>query len=201
MTHDCRNFILTIITAVYLVLLFAATLFGMNINTTTSASRQGFSNWTASQIKRSHADIQNSTKALVSTISSSGSWSYSWKTFIITAACLLISMPLLLTIRDLFRLAYRVTTYYVIYWRVFAIFPSVAFYFFSIFESFVRPLIPNAYPSLTCNFLLLLFMARFRQWLYQRLFVLIPTPRLIFMTFNWETPVMLYTWLSFFYFN
>ena len=86
LTHNRRNFILTIIAAVYIPLSFAATFFGMNINTTTSAGPQGFSNWTASWIDSSPADIQNSTKALVSTVGSSGALSYSWKTFIINGS-------------------------------------------------------------------------------------------------------------------
>lgn len=197
MTHNRRNFILTIIAAIYLPLSFAATMFGMNINSTTSASPQGFSNWTASWIESSPADIQNSTKALVSTVGSSGPRSYSWRSFIITAACLLVSIPLSLSIEGLLRLAYRGTTYYVIYWRVFAVFPSAAFIYFSIF--------PMAFLSLACNFLLLLFIyyqgLRGNKSLSEWLFLLIPTPALIFVTFRWGYPVMLYTWLLLFYFD
>jgi hypothetical protein len=73
----------------------------------------------------------------VSTIGSSGTQRYSWKTFIITALCLLITLPLSLGIGGVLRLAYRGTTYYATYWRIFAIFPSVAFIFFSIFGWFL----------------------------------------------------------------
>lgn len=203
MTHNRRNFILTIIAAVYLPLSFAATFFGMNINTTTSASPQGFSNWTASWIENSPADIQNSTKALVSTVGSSGPLSYSWKTFIITAACLLVSIPLSLTIGGLLRLAYRGTTYYVTYWRIFAVFPSVAFIFYSIFGN--SPWLPfaNAYISLTCNLFLLIFVVlriyqagRGNKGLNYWLVMLAFTPGPICMTFIFGiVPSMLIPWL------
>lgn len=201
MTHNRRNFILTIIAAVYLPLSFAATLFGMNINTTTSESPQGFSNWTASWIESSPADIQNSTKALVSTVGSSGPRSFSWKTFIITAACLLMSIPLSLTIGGLLRLAYRVTTYYVIYWRVFAIFPSAAFIFCSVCGGFVMESVLTRYLSLTCNLLLLLFVFHRVRVLHYWLVVMIPTPALVFFNFWLGSPMILYTWFWIFYFE
>lgn len=154
MTHNRRNFILTIIAAVNLPLSFAATLFGMNINNTTSTGPQGFSNWTASWIDSSLAEIQNST---VSTVGSSGPLTYDWKIFFITAACLLVSIPFSLTIGGILRLAYRSTTHYVTYWRIFAVFPNVAFIFFSIFGNTPPPSIPWLY--LVCNSLLFSFMA------------------------------------------
>jgi hypothetical protein len=63
LTHNRRNFILTIVAAIYLPLSFATSFFGMNMNTTTSAGPQGFSNWTTSWIEDSPDNIQNSTKA------------------------------------------------------------------------------------------------------------------------------------------
>lgn len=157
MTHNRRNFILTIIAAVYLPLSFTATFFGMNMNTRTSAGPQGFSNWTAYWIDNSPADIQNSTKALVSTVGSSAALNYSWETFIISAACLLFTLPLSLTIGGILRLAYRGTTYYATYWRIFAVFPSVAFMFFSVMGSL--PILPDPFIIISsfCNTILLLF--------------------------------------------
>jgi ABC-type phosphate transport system permease subunit len=150
LTHNRRNFTITIVAAIYLPLSFATSFFGMNMNTTTSAGPQGFSNWTTSWIEDSPADIQNSTKALVSTIGSSGTPSYSWKTFIITALCLLITLPLSLGIGGVLSLAYRGTTYYATYWRIFAIFPSVAFIFFGIFGWFL-PFFGSLFIYWMCN--------------------------------------------------
>jgi ABC-type sugar transport system permease subunit len=130
--HSRRNFILTILAAIYLSLSFTTSFFGMNINTTTPAGPQGFSNWTASWIMNSPVDIQNPTKALVSTIGSSAPQSYPWKTVIITAICLLVTLPLSLTIGGGLRLAYRWTTYYATYARIIAIVPGMTFIFFSI---------------------------------------------------------------------
>lgn len=199
MTHNRRNFILTIIAAVYLPLSFAATLFGMNINNTTSTGPQGFSNWTASWIDSSPAEIQNSTKALVSTVGSSGPLTYSWKTFITTAACLLVSIPFSLTIGGILRLAYRGTTYYVTYWRIFAVFPSVAFIFVSIFGN--MPPLANPWSFLACNLLLFAFMAirAYQTWKVGNFFylflviVVIPVPMAV--SFLFALPLMLITWL------
>lgn len=220
MTHNRRNFILTIIAAIYLPLSFAASLFGMNINSTTSASPQGFSNWTASWINGSSVDTQNSTKALVSAIGSSGPRSYSWRTFSITAACLLVSIPLSLSIEDLLRLAYRGTIYNVSYWRVFAVFPSAAFIYFSIFGaipiyhndlilenygySYVIPYSAYSYfISMACNVLLSLFLfRRMRKFtIIQGIIILAPIPPLVVVTFIFRWPVMLYTWLTLLYFD
>lgn len=203
MTHNRRNFILTIIAAVYLPLSFAAAFFGMNINNTTSAGPQGFSNWTASWIDSSPADIQNSTKALVSTVGSSGPLSYSWKTFIITTVCLLVSIPLSLTIGGILRLAYRGTTYYATYWRIFAVIPSVAFVFFSIFGS--SPWLPfaNGYLSLICNLVLAIFVLvkTYQAWkskkkLYFWFVMLVFTSGAFCVTIMWRFfPAMLIPWL------
>jgi hypothetical protein len=137
LTHNRRNFILTIIAAVYLPLSFATSFFGMNINTTTPAGPQGFSNWTASWIANSPVDIQNSTKALASTIGSSGTETYPWKTFIITSVCLIITLPISLTFGTIFRVLYRNATYYATYWRALAVVPTFAIFFFSTFGKYL----------------------------------------------------------------
>jgi hypothetical protein len=128
LTQNRRNFILTVLAAVYLPLSFATSFFGMNISTATPPSPQGFFNWTASWIEYLPVDTQNSTKALVSTIGSSEALNHSRKTFAITAACLLVTLPLSLTIGTISRLAFRGTTYVATtYWHGLAVFPSLAF--------------------------------------------------------------------------
>lgn len=160
LTHNRRNFILTVVAAIYLPLSFVTSFFGMNMNTTTSTGPQGFSNWTTSWITNSPVDIQNSTRALVSTIGSSGTQSYQWKTFIITALCLLVTLPLSLTIGGGLRLAYRWTTHYAAYWRIIMIVPGLTFVLFSIWSF---PWIPGIWGSsfvyLWCNGILILFLS------------------------------------------
>ena len=133
LTHNRRNTVITIVAAIYVPLSFATSLFGMNINTTTSAGPDGFSNWTQAWIDDSPADVRNSTRALASVVRSSGTLSYSWKAFGITAACLVVTLPLSLAIGSIVRQIYRRTLHYALYWRVIAIVPSLIFIFLSIF--------------------------------------------------------------------
>lgn len=153
LAHDRRNFSLTLLAAVFLPLSFASTFFGMNRNTMTSSGPGGFSNWTASWIDDSPADIQNSTRALASTIGNSGTLTYSWRTYIITAVCLVLTIPLSLTIGSILRTVYRSTTHYTTYWRLFAAFPSIGFIFCSVFGLYLSTPVFYAY-----NVLLLLYL-------------------------------------------
>ena len=158
------------------------------MNTTTPSGPEGFSNWTDSWINNSPADIQNSTRALASTIGKSGTLTYEWTTYIITAICLVLTLPLSLTIGSILRTVYRSTAYYATYWRAFIVLPSLAFIFWII-----------------CNGLLFLYLVLrvFRAWKNQRrrLFWIV---LLIFTTLSgfadWavdKVPIMLFPWLSF----
>ena len=133
LTHNRRNTIITIVAAIYVPLSFATSLFGMNINTSNSAGPSTLSNWTRSWIENSPVEYQNSTRALASTIATSGTLSYSWKAFGITAACLVVTLPLSLTLGTIGRQLYRSTTHYAVYWRGLAVIPSTVFVFFSVF--------------------------------------------------------------------
>ena len=152
-----RNFMLAIVAAVYLPLSFAATFFGMNIDTNVNPGPEAFSNWTTSWIDASPADIQNTTKALVSAVGTSGTLNYSWKVFGVTVACLLLTLPLSLTIGAIFRSIYRGTAHYATYWRVFAVLPSLAFVFFSVAGGLFG-LVPLRIIALICNLTLILYM-------------------------------------------
>lgn len=159
LNHNRRNFILAIGAAIYLPLSFATSFFGMNMNSMTPGGPEGFSNWTTFWIMNSPIDSQNSTKALVSSINSSGTLSYPWKTFIITASCLLATLPLSLGIGGVLRVAYRQTIHYASYWRIIAIVPGLPFIFFSIFG---LEFIPRFHWSkvlyFLCNSILVLFL-------------------------------------------
>ena len=137
LTYNRRNFILTVVAAIFLPLSFATSFFGMNMNTTTPAGPQGFSNWTASWIADSPVSIQNSTKALVSTIGHSGTETYPWKTFIITSICLVFTLPISLTFGTIFRMIYQNVTYYATYWRALAVVPSFGVFFLSTFGKYI----------------------------------------------------------------
>ena len=164
LAHDRRDFILTLLAAVFLPLSFASTFFGMNMNTMTSPSPTGFSNWTATWIDESPAEMQNSTRALASTIGTSGTLTYNWTTYIVTAVCLVLTLPLSLTLGSILRTAYRNTAYYATYWRAFAIFPGLAFILFSIFGV----LLPYGFiPYFICNGFLLLYLLFRLRWVWK----------------------------------
>lgn len=164
LAHDRRNFILTLLAAVFLPLSFASTFFGMNMNTMTSSGPTGFSNWTTAWILDSPADMQNSTRALASTIGSSGTLTYSWRKYIITAACLVLTLPLSLTIGSILRTAYRGTAYYATYWRAFAVIPTLGLIFGSVFGTYFET--PGASLSLCCSAIVLLYLCFkiYRSW-------------------------------------
>jgi len=128
LTQDRQNFILFVLASVYLPLSLTTSFFGMNMRTTIPASRQGFSNWTASWIENLPVETRNSTKALVSTIGSSRNLTHSWKTFTITTACLFFTLPLSLTIGAISRKAYRGTiNFATTHWRILAVYPILTF--------------------------------------------------------------------------
>lgn len=156
LTHDRRNFILTLLAAVFLPLSFASTFFGMNMNTMTSSGPTGFSNWTTAWILDSPADMQNSTRALASTVGTSGTLTYNWKTYIITAACLVLTLPLSLTIGSILRTVYRGTAYYATYWRAFAVIPTLVLIVGSVSGTFFDT--PGETLSICCNAIVLSYL-------------------------------------------
>jgi CorA-like Mg2+ transporter protein len=113
-----RNFILSLAAAVYLPLSFVTSLFGMNMAVTTPEGLVGFSDFTNSTLAGLSADFLNSTRALVSSIETSGSLTWNWKTFGIITGPLLLTMPLSLALGAIFRLAVRSAAYYSTYWRI-----------------------------------------------------------------------------------
>ena len=201
LTHDRRNFILTLLAAVFLPLSFVSTFFGMNMNTMTSSGPTGFSNWTTAWIHDSPADNQNSTRALASTIGSSGTLTYSWTTYIITAACLVLTLPLSLTLGSILRTVYRGTAYYATYWRAFAVIPTLVVIFCGVFGVYFS--IPGIFLAIFGNVIVLLclFFKTYRSWRgrQRRVFWISSTlivAWFIGMNFFWP-PIMLVPWLYF----
>ena len=201
LAHDRRNFILTLLAAVFLPLSFASTFFGMNMNTMTSPSPTVFSSWTAAWINESPAEVQNSTRALASTIGTSGPLTYNWTTYIVTAVCLVLTLPLSLTFGSILRTAYRSTAYYATYWRAFTILPGLAFMSFSIFGDFL-----SSIPYFICNGLLLQYLL-FRLWrawksrqrivFWQSLTIFTSLCLGLDFTVTGVFPMMVFPWLSF----
>ena len=209
LTHNRRNFILTIIAAVYLPLSFATSFFGMNINTTTPAGPQGFSNWTASWIANSPVDIQNSTRALASTIGSSGTETYAWKTFIITSVCLVITLPISLTFGTIFRALIRSTTYYATYWRALAVVPLFGIFFISTFGKLIGTADFNFQLFVMCLkaalslFLLLKFIQqdlRSRRWRFWTLTALVWALCFVIDSYVIYFPFLIIPWVLFWFF-
>ena len=203
LTHDRRNFILTLLAAVFLPLSYASTFFGMNMNTMTSSGPEGFSNWTASWIDNSPADIQNSTRALASTIGRSGTNTYRWTTYIVVAICLVLTLPLSLTIGSILRIVYRSTAYYAAYWRGFAVFPSFVFICFSAFGRYFP--FAGFHIFIICNGILLLYLylRLFRAWKNQqrrRFWTLLSMITSFCFGIDWISPyvsMMVFPWLCF----
>lgn len=157
MMHDRRNLILTLLATVFLPLSFTSTFFGMNMDTMTSASPKGFSNWTHSWIENSPLNVQNQTRALASTIGSSGTLTYSWTVYMITAACLVLTLPLSLTVSGMIRTLIKSTADYSKHWRILALILSISFLVFSIFGIYMETF-PTFVLSVICNAVLILFL-------------------------------------------
>jgi hypothetical protein len=175
----------------------------MNMDSSVKSRAESFSSWMNSTIGKTSAETGNQTQALVSAIATSGTLSYSWKAFGITAGCLLITLPLSLTIGGIARLTVRYVTYYVAYWRIIAILPSVLFISYSIF-GLLLPLYPLYW---CCNGLLIGFLTR-RTYLAWKDHHRLPfwSSRLaitaVFYFADYFTPVvpmMLFPWLCFSY--
>lgn len=133
LTQDRRNWILALVAALYLPLSFATSLLGMNIEPTTSPGPKGFSNYTAAWLDGLPSDLGNSTKAIVSTIGTSGSFTWTWTTFAIISICLVATTPLSLAIGGIVRGAIQSATIYAPYWRALFLLGAAIFFLFTTF--------------------------------------------------------------------
>lgn len=198
--HDHRNFILTLLAAIFLPISSASTFFGMNMDTKTPLGPEGFSNWTASWIINSPENIQNSTRALASTINSSGTLTYSWKTYYITATCLVLTLPLSLTIGSILRRAYNRTAHYAAYWRLFVIVPGFAIFFLTAFNRIIPfgrfiSLLGNTFPLTYLSWRLGRAIKSHRR-VKVRMFVLLAALIIFVVSSLTGFPeIMLFTWL------
>ncbi|KAH6971103.1 hypothetical protein BKA56DRAFT_735852 [Ilyonectria sp. MPI-CAGE-AT-0026] len=117
LSQDMTMFRLTILAAIFLPLSFGTSFFGMNMNSITAEGPLGFSAWMNETLGALPTDSRNATQAILSTIGTSGTLSYGWKTFGITAGCLLLSLPLSLMIGTLLRAIILWSIRSAKYWR------------------------------------------------------------------------------------
>ena len=176
LNNNRRNFVLTVLAAIFLPLSFSTSLLGMNMDATNLEGPTRFSNWTKSTLDGISPDLRNSPEALVSALGTTGTRLWTWKDFWIISGCLIVSLPLSLTLGAIFRLSVRYVTHYVAFWRALAVIPSAIFIVLSIFgnkgfwiyivydlnrRSISSRLISNLYnlglASLAMNGLLILF--------------------------------------------
>lgn len=164
LTYNRRDFLLTLVAAIYLPLSFATSFFGMNITTATPPTESGFSNYTSDWIANSPTDYQNTTKAIVSTIGTSGTLTYSWKVFGITAGALLLTLPLSLTLGTIVRSIYRGAILYARYWRMVTVPSFAAVFFFSAFGQDIFPFSEILYIICNCLFALYAYFSAYDAW-------------------------------------
>ena len=133
LSNNRRNFVLTILAAIFLPLSFVTSLLGMNMDTATPERPMKFSKWTKTRLDGISPDLRNSTEALMSALGTTGPNLWSWKDFWIISGCLIVTLPLSLTLGAIFGLSIRYVTHYVAFWRALALIPSVMFIMLSIF--------------------------------------------------------------------
>ena len=156
LNQERRNFVLTVLAAIFLPLSFVTSLFGMNMTSPTQEGPASFSAWVNNTIDGLPSDLGDQTRTLVSTISTSGTLTWTWTHFAIFAVCLTMTLPISLTRGNLVRIVVHFAQHYRTYWRALAIPPSVVFVFLSIFGKYLR-LYPMLFASWGANGLLLLF--------------------------------------------
>lgn len=166
LSQDMTMFRLTILAAIFLPLSFATSLFGMNMNSLTVEGPLGFSTWMNETLEALPTDSRKATEAILSIIGTSGTLSYNWKTFGITAGCLLLSLPLSLMIGTILRAIVIWATQSAKYWRYVAVVGAVCFVVFSIFGADF-PLYPCLILSWICNGSLMLYTLWkvYRSWI------------------------------------
>lgn len=166
LSQDMTMFRLTFLAAIFLPLSFATSFFGMNMNSLTAEGPLGFSAWMNETLGALPTDSRNATQAILSTIGTSGTLSYDWKTFGITAGCLLLSLPLSLMIGTILRAIVIWSTRSAKYWRFVAVVGGICFVTSSIAGAAI-PLSSFLILSRICNgiFMLYVLWKVYRSWI------------------------------------
>ncbi|KAI1126925.1 hypothetical protein F5Y10DRAFT_293275 [Nemania abortiva] len=130
-------FRLSVLAAIFLPLSFTTSLFGMNIDQGIIEGDAGFTNYTNDTLSGTPPDVYKSTAALVSLIGVNSNVGFTWLTFGITAASLLVTLPLSLFVGAIARAIVVSAAKYAAYWRVITIIAGTAFILTSILASHI----------------------------------------------------------------
>lgn len=121
LTQDGRNFVFTIIAAVYLPLSFTTSLFGMNMAAPAPIGEGALSTSTNQTLARLSPDVRGSIIAIVTAIESSGPLIWEWKRFGLVAGTLFLTILLPLLLSRIFRWIARSIVYSTFYVKDFII--------------------------------------------------------------------------------
>jgi hypothetical protein len=132
LTQDSRLFRLTVFAGIFLPLSFTTSIFGMNMNSDTPNGPEGFSDWTTESLNGLAPETRNMTEILASTALTSQTLSYPWKTFAITSACLLMTLPFSLAIGAILRTMIGGAALSAVYWRGGVVLIGFFFFFLSV---------------------------------------------------------------------
>lgn len=118
LVQDQRVLQFTVFAAIFLPLSFTTSLFGMNISPSSAEGPRGFSEWVNSTISEISSEQDRlMTEVLGSITATSGSLNHSWKVFAITAACLLLTLPISMAINAIVRAIVGGVSISAVYWR------------------------------------------------------------------------------------
>lgn len=101
--QELRLFRLTTLARIFLPLSFTTSIFGMNIQCDILEGLPGLSDWTKSSLQAVSPESRTTTEILASVTITSQPLSFTWKTFGITAASLLLTLPLSLAMGAILR--------------------------------------------------------------------------------------------------
>jgi hypothetical protein len=129
LVQDQRVLQFTVFAAIFLPLSFTTSLFGKNISPSTAEGPRGFSKWVNSTISELSSEQDRlMTEVLGSITATSGSLNHSWKVFGITAACLLLTLPISMAINAIIRAIVGGVSISAVYWRAGAAIALAALY-------------------------------------------------------------------------
>uniref|UniRef100_A0A0B7JLN3 Uncharacterized protein n=1 Tax=Bionectria ochroleuca TaxID=29856 RepID=A0A0B7JLN3_BIOOC len=131
--QELRLFRLTILAGIFLPLSFTTSIFGMNIQSDVLEGLPGLSDWTKSSLQALSPESRTTTEILASVTITSKPLSFTWKTFGITAACLLLTLPLSLAMGAILRGLVGGVTVSAEYWRALILMIAPFFIYLSVF--------------------------------------------------------------------
>ncbi|CAH0001758.1 unnamed protein product [Clonostachys byssicola] len=131
--QELRLFRLTILAGIFLPLSFTTSIFGMNIQSDVLEGLPGLSQWTKSSLQAVSPESRTTTEILASVTITSQPLSFTWKTFGITAACLLLTLPLSLAMGAILRGLVGGVAVSAEYWRALILMIAPFFIYLTVF--------------------------------------------------------------------